>query len=897
MYRQSILLALIVGLQAPLHAQTNCPSPTGVSASPTTICLGSSITLQAGIPSGTSVINWYTTATGGTPFLTTSNNSASYVPTTTGTLTYYAEATDVSGSLVTNYSYTGAVQSVILQPGVYFIQSWGANGYTQNAGFDGKGGYAAGTLNVTAAQTYYIYVGGKGSYPTTGVTANTWTFNGGGIGYPNNNNSYGNGGGASDIRTVGGPWDDANSLANRLIVAGGGGAGRNATYIGGNGGGNTGGNGTYYTPDQTGGPTGGSQTAGGTNTGYTSGLTLATLGKAMTWNGATLTATFLAGGGGGYYGGGSGRVAGGGGSSYTGGLTAGITHMVGQTGFVSNPDANGNGYVRITAQSNCVPGPRVPVTITVNPKPTVTLQKTGNIGLCSGNSIRLQAGGGTFYTWIKDNQVIATSAPDTLIVTAVGAYRVVAHNAAGCTDTSAIANVVTSTYPVVNLGKDTSICEDKTIELNAQNPAMTYLWNTAATTQKITVSQPGSYSVKVTNMYDCTTYDTIVIGQYALPVIQIPADTAICESDTISLNAFNQNATYSWSTGSNNAAILVGDTGTYIITVTSNHGCITIDSTVVTVNPLPIVNLGPDQDLCLGNSLTVTAGNPGSTFLWNDNTTNMLKTIWNGGLYYVKVTDANTCYNTDTIIITDHNKPIINLGNDTTICANTPLVLDAANAGSTYIWNTNDTSQRIYVDSSNTYIVMVTDLFGCENADTIKVRSIPDPSTEGFSFIPKFFEQIGKVSFDPIKPLNITSYHWDFGDGASSTQVTPTHTYTKEGSYDVLLSVYNSCGSNTYQQQIKINLSTGIDHILEEALGLNMYPNPANTLINISVKEDMATISSLTVYNTIGQQIDYKQAIHAAQTQYSVAHLASGIYYLQITTSKGTIMQKLEVLK
>jgi hypothetical protein len=247
MYRQSILLALIVGLQAPLHAQTNCPSPTGVSASPTTICLGSSITLQAGIPSGTSVINWYTTATGGTPFLTTSNNSASYVPTTTGTLTYYAEATDVSGSLVTNYSYTGAVQSVILQPGVYFIQSWGANGYTQNAGFDGKGGYAAGTLNVTAAQTYYIYVGGKGSYPTTGVTANTWTFNGGGIGYPNNNNSYGNGGGASDIRTVGGPWDDANSLANRLIVAGGGGAGRNATYIGGNGGGNTGGNGTYYT--------------------------------------------------------------------------------------------------------------------------------------------------------------------------------------------------------------------------------------------------------------------------------------------------------------------------------------------------------------------------------------------------------------------------------------------------------------------------------------------------------------------------------------------------------------------------------------------------------------------------------------------------------------------------
>ena len=83
-----------------------------------------------------------------------------------------------------------------------------------------------------------------------------------------------------------------------------------------------GGTGTYFSPDQTGGPTGGTQTSGGSNTGYTSGLTQATLGKAATWDGNTPSANWFAGGGGGYYGGGA-CTQGGGGSGYTGGVSNG----------------------------------------------------------------------------------------------------------------------------------------------------------------------------------------------------------------------------------------------------------------------------------------------------------------------------------------------------------------------------------------------------------------------------------------------------------------------------------------------------------------------------------------------------------------------------------------------
>ncbi len=757
MYKKSISMSLLlisglIGINKSLNAQSTCPSPTGVSVSPATICVGSSVTLAATIPSGTNAINWYTTATGGTPIATTSSSSTTYTPSAPGTYVFYAEAVGGGGGTsVTNYNYTGSVQSVTLQAGSYEIECWGANGYTQTAGYNGKGGYAKGTLTLASTQTVYIYVGEGGTYPTSGVSGNTWTFNGGGTGYPNNNASYGHGGGASDVRTTGGLWDDATSLSSRIIVAGGGGAGRNASYIGGNGGGLTGGTGTYFSPDQTGGPTGGSQTAGGTNTPWT-GLTTATLGKAMTWDGGTLSASFLAGGGGGYYGGGSGRVAGGGGSSYIGGVTSGTTVMFGQTGFVANPIATGNnGYVRITALSNCIPGPRVATT-----------------------------------------------------------------------------SVIVSDFPSVNLGNDIAVCEDitPTVTLDAGNIGHSFLWNDNSTNQILNVNQSGSYSVKVTNNYGCS------------------------KSDTIN----------------------------------------------VVFNPSPIVNIGNDTTICPEASFVLNAGNAGSTYLWNGNTGNMMKTVDNNGVYYVKVTDANLCSSTDTIVITHYNTPVVNLGNDTTICANTPLILDAQNNGGSYQWNTGSTTQKVSVDSTYNYIVKVTDVNGCANSDTIFVNALPSATTEGFTYIPAFFDQIGKVSFNPILPKNVHSYRWDFGDTSTSLLVTPTHIYKNSGSYDVTLTVTNNCGSNSYQQQIKLDL-TSVNNLKSNEIGVDLYPNPTNTQLNIVLSEDKIKIKSIVIFNMIGQKVDMIEHVNNTMANYNVEHLSSGVYFVQILTDKGNVVSKFEVVK
>ena len=99
-------------------------------------------------------------------------------------------ASQVLAQDVYNFSYTGAQQSITLQPGRYKLEVWGAQGGAGYAGsLGGKGAYAQGVLTLTDPTTIYIYVGQQPSNKTGG-------WNGGGGGNKNRNDN-GGGGGAS----------------------------------------------------------------------------------------------------------------------------------------------------------------------------------------------------------------------------------------------------------------------------------------------------------------------------------------------------------------------------------------------------------------------------------------------------------------------------------------------------------------------------------------------------------------------------------------------------------------------------------------------------------------------------------------------------------------------------
>ena len=108
------------------------------------------------------------------------------------------------------FENTPQTTEITLTPGVYKIECWGGEGRS-GEGVGGKGAYVAGYIRFNSKETLYIYVGGRGLPGKDGAA-----FNGGGL-------SQSGGGGASDVRILGGEWDDFNSLKSRIIVAGAGG--------------------------------------------------------------------------------------------------------------------------------------------------------------------------------------------------------------------------------------------------------------------------------------------------------------------------------------------------------------------------------------------------------------------------------------------------------------------------------------------------------------------------------------------------------------------------------------------------------------------------------------------------------------------------------------------------
>lgn len=129
------------------------------------------------------------------------------------------------------FKHRAVAEEVIVEPGIYEIQCWGADG---GGGTDtstgkykgGKGAYVKAEFEVTQDMSLYVYVGGVGTaYSET--NKENGGFNGGGHAY----NSFG-GGGASDVRVYKGEWDDTVSLLSRIIVAAGGGGSSKGRTVG-----------------------------------------------------------------------------------------------------------------------------------------------------------------------------------------------------------------------------------------------------------------------------------------------------------------------------------------------------------------------------------------------------------------------------------------------------------------------------------------------------------------------------------------------------------------------------------------------------------------------------------------------------------------------------------------
>ncbi|MEL7121138.1 MAG: gliding motility-associated C-terminal domain-containing protein, partial [Bacteroidota bacterium] len=401
------------------------------------------------------------------------------------------------------------------------------------------------------------------------------------------------------------------------------------------------------------------------------------------------------------------------------GTTTGVTTYLWEDGSVDPlRTLTQNGTYTLTVSSGaCIVEDSI--ILTVIPLPVFNL---GNdTSFCDGENLMLNlAGAGDGFQW-QDGSMNSD-----FTITQSGIYWLdVTLN--GCTARDSI-EVEVRGIPIVELGADQEFCEGENFTLDATQANMaTYLWNDGTTMSMLTATQSGQYQVAVT-ANNCTVEDSVFLDFKPLPVFELGNDTSFCDGENLMLDLAGTGDTFEWQDGSTNSSFTINQTGIYWLDITLN-GCTARDSIEVEVREIPVVELGPDQDICEGETtfLDVTQATMAS-YLWQDGTTASSFTASQDGLYEVAVT-FNNCTVEDSLFVNVRPLPIFSLGNDTSLCDGQSLMLDFTMAGDDFLWQDGSTNSNFTITQTGLSWLEVS-LLGCTARDSIDVLVNPQPAVD-----------------------------------------------------------------------------------------------------------------------------------------------------------------------
>lgn len=459
------------------------------------------------------------------------------------------------------------------------------------------------------------------------------------------------------------------------------------------------------------------------------------------------------------------------------------------TASISVSPAVTSTYIVTATQSGCTGSDAVVVNVTSSLIANAGSDQT----ICSGSSASLTASGGTTYSWNTG----ATSA-NINVSPSVNTTYTVTVSTPGCGTASDAVAVNVNTSLVANAGADVNICAGQSTSLTGSGGA-TYAWNTGATTASITVTPAvtSTYTLTATSG-SCTASDRVVVSVTSIPVANAGTDKTICNGASTSLSATG-GTSFVWSSGATTATINVNPivTTTYTVTV-SNGTCTASDAAVVTVNAVPVPNLGIDMSICQGDTRSLNANATG-TYLWSTWETTQIISITptNTTTYSVTVT-SNGCSGTDNIVVTVNALPTVSAGSDKALCAGASTTLTATSNG-TFTWNTGATTAAITVTpgSTSTYTVTAT-LNTCTATDFAVVSVNANPTANAGTD-----KTICQGTSTSLSATGGASYVWSNGATTATIAVTPTTTTT----YTVTASNISGCTS-TDAVIVNVNAST-----------------------------------------------------------------------------------------
>ncbi len=293
--------------------------------------------------------------------------------------------------------------------------------------------------------------------------------------------------------------------------------------------------------------------------------------------------------------------------------------------------------------------------VTVNVLPAPMANAGPDQSICAGESVTLNGSGSGVMSW---NNLVQNGVSFVPNATATYVFSLL-DNTSGCSSSDSVL-VTVNQLPTVNAGSDQTVCMGDMVTLNGSG-ASNYTWDNSVTNGvPFVLNATSTFTVTGTDINGCVDIDqvTITVSQSSAPIVSAGVDQVICPNTAITLTGTSTSGSllvYTWDNGVVNGQPFVpvaNTTTTYTLTGTSIDGCTGTDQVVVTVLPLPTVNAGLDQVICLGASVTLNATGA-NQFTWDNGVVNGVSFVPNVTTTYT-VSGASTggCTASDQVTIT-----------------------------------------------------------------------------------------------------------------------------------------------------------------------------------------------------------------------------------------------------
>jgi gliding motility-associated-like protein len=457
-----------------------------------------------------------------------------------------------------------------------------------------------------------------------------------------------------------------------------------------------------------------------------------------------------------------------------------------QTGATASSLAAGSYTVTVTDNNTC--SATASVTITEPLLLTSTISNSTNVtcnGNNNGNATVTANGGATGYSYSWSTSPVQTNSTASNL--SAGNYTVTVTDFNSCSTTSSVIITEPTTLSVSITSQTNVSCNagsngTATASATGGTSGYTYSWSTnpAQSTASANNLPAGTYTVTVSDANTCSATNTVTITE--------PTDLSLILASRTHPTCFGSingiiNTTASGGTGAytytwnpsvstaNSATNLAA--GSYDITVTDANLCTQLLNVTLTDPPLLTVNASNNSSICKGLSTNISAvsagGTPGINYSWSNSVTTASQTVQpiSTTNYTVTVTDSKNCTATDSTLITVFQPLIVDLGNDTAICAGDVLVLDAGAGFNSYSWQNGSSSQTLNAFVADQYFVTAIDPNGCISKDTILLSINPLPVIGLQDTLRICPGTTGNLNANP----GYVNYAWNTGELTSSINV------------------------------------------------------------------------------------------------------------------------------